>query len=143
MKTVASALDDTLVEKLHYYTLLAYVLSSNTHPCCLYEILYNRPSMSHAVQRKKLFDRGWRSLAGVFHQDLQNRFCEVEEFSLSALAIARDLYNYERWSFIRYWEMRIHGFEPCTHNNHLDEGSLSGLLLDCGYDARKDKQVMA
>lgn len=106
-------------------TPVGLLMKPNTHPCSVLDIMYFNPSLSS----HELNDNLQKS-------DIFSDFPEMRDvqksrnISILTIAVVRDLTNY---SVIKR-DLGQSGFA-------IYEGSLSVLLIDCGYDVRSDELI--
>lgn len=115
--------NDIEVKGLDGLTPLALAMKHDINPYAMLDILYFNPVLSEFEIRGEERTRTER------HLQLYDR-SKVKNISMLALAIERDLKNYS----VRKWALCYSGFKTY-------EGSISVLLLDCGYDVRNDELI--
>ena len=123
-RVIFAAMDDTEVKGPSGRTSLLYAITSDKfHPCAILDLLYHNPAITYTESDFKI--------SGVTYDQFDRS--QVRNLSLLAIAIERDLANYEA---IRKFAIYYICFGTY-------EGSLTVLLLDCGYAVRNDKHVLS
>ena len=104
-------------------TPLALAMKHSSSPRAILDVLYFNPILTDFEKENVVRTRRKK------HLQLFDRK-KVKQITVLALAIERDLKNYS----IQKWALEYSGFS-------IYEGSMAILLLECGYDIRRDEIV--
>ena len=104
-------------------TPLALAMKHSSSPRAILDVLYFNPILTDFEKENVVRTRREQ------HLQLFDRK-KVKQITVLALAIERDLKNYS----IQKWALEYSGFS-------IYEGSMAILLLECGYDIRRDEIV--